>query len=321
MRYMDAFSKQGIRLSVRQGNLLWFDPASLVTDKLMTLARERKDAIIQEIRASAGSVVRDESHQSPGSTDTQEIVPTYRFLWVATDLSSFEDHDPRVGYEVGRDPVFRMLDAGYYAWLRHRMEKAQKAHDAGRLSDEHYDILRERFNTIHTWAVTHIGEGTLKQAVRTTNVRSYVPLSDDTIDAYHRSWEDAQSVNSQRQAQRAQQPRTFGSPAAKLRHLISTRGYAVISSPLVERPMVYVRDESATVPAEYGSHVRFTIAELLLLRGADSQTLNQIYDIKDIIGGTVIGETDGQGPARQAQQPVASTQRATTQLKLGAAGA
>lgn len=127
-------------------------------------------------------------------------MPDYRFLWVATTLESFEECDPRYGYEIGRDPVYRMLDAPYYAWLRHRMEGASKAHQDGHLSDDEFTVLRNRFNAVHNWAVAHIGDQTLRRAIRTTNTKRYVPPSDSTVDAYHRTWDEARESNAKRRS-------------------------------------------------------------------------------------------------------------------------
>lgn len=71
------------------------------------------------------------------------------------------------------------------------MENAKKAHAAGRMDDEAFEVLRSRFNTIHAWAVEHIGEDALRQAMRTTNVKSYAPPSEQTFSAYRKTWDDA----------------------------------------------------------------------------------------------------------------------------------
>lgn len=287
MSYLDTISRQGIVVSIRHGNVLWLDPQELVTDEIRQLVREHRDELIVEIRSSVGQA----------DASASEVTPTYRFLWVATNLESFEEYDPRFGYEVGRDPVYRMLDAQCYAWLRHRMENVRKSYEAGALDAESFDILRDRFNTIHNWAVAHIGEENLRRAVRTTNLKRYVPPSDETIDAYHRTWDEARKANqSKHLACRA-------SRSARLRQLLSTQGYAGIKSPAIDDLVVFVRDDGITVPAKWSAKVRFTMAELSLMIGSSVEAVKQIYDIKQVFGGEVVAND---GPAVGAtRRPVA----------------
>lgn len=285
MGYLDTISRQGIAVSIRHGNVLWLDPQEVVTDDIRQLVRDHRDELIAEIRTSAGQ------------TDSPEITPAYRFLWVATNLESFEEYDPRFGYEVGLDPVYRMLDAQYYAWLRHRMENARKSHDAGALDTESFGVLRDRFNTIHSWAVAHIGEENLRRAVRTTNLKRYMPPSDETVDAYHRTWDEARRANQSRHAAHRV------SQSARLRQLLSTQGYAGIKSPVLDDLVVFVRDDGVIVPTKWSAKVRFTLDELSLMVGSSVQAVNQIYDIKQVFGGKVV---PNDGPTADApRRPVA----------------
>ena len=190
MAHLDTLTKHGLGASVQPGGKLRLEPDWLITDDVRQFVREHREEIVQEITASSAAV---------GSST--EIVPDYHILWVATDLDSFEENDPRYGYELNCEPVYRMLDGAYYAWLRHRMENAKKAHDTGRMDDETFEVLRARFNVIHTWAVQHIGEDTLRMAVRTTNVKTYVPPSEATYAAYRQTWDDAWSAFRQRRTQ------------------------------------------------------------------------------------------------------------------------
>lgn len=276
MSYVDTISRMGILATVRHGNVVWLDPQELVTDEIRHLVREHRDELIAEIRSSAGQM----------APATREITPAYRFLWVATNLESFEEYDPRFGYEVGRDPVYRMLDAQYYAWLRHRMENVRKSHEAGGLDAESFDILRDRFNTIHNWAVAHIGEENLRRAVRTTNLKRYVPPSDETIAAYHRTWDEARTANQARHvAHRA-------SRSARLGQLLSTQGYAGIKSPVLDDLVVFVRDGGVIVPMKWSAKARFTLDELSLMIGSSVDAVKQIYDIKQVFGGKVVPNDD-----------------------------
>lgn len=105
-------------------------------------------------------------------------------LFVATNLDSFEADDIRYGYEMMIDVCYRQLDANYYAWLRDKMTQVRNAHKSGKMKPELYDELRERFNIIHSWAVIHIGEQVLLDAVKSFNTGRYTPPSESTFKTY-----------------------------------------------------------------------------------------------------------------------------------------
>ena len=307
MKYLDSFSKHGLLITLRNGTDLWIEPQELINEHILNIAQEHKDALIAEIRDSSG-----ETDQT-----APEIMPAYNFLWVATDLSSFEDNDPRYGYEVGRNPIYRMVDAPYYAWLRHQMENAQKANNNGALSDDEYAVLRDRFNVVHEWAITHIGEDILRKAIRTTNINRYIAPCDATIDAYYQAWAEAQKANKERRSPEAD----------KLSLLLSTQGYAAISSPVIDDVVIFVRDEEVTVPTKWIDKIKFTLAELKLMIGLPVESVKQIYDVKQIFGGKVVPEnySDSTFPAQHKQSithPGSKLQRSqdpgiSQQLALG----
>lgn len=277
MKYLDSFSKHGLLIALRNGTDLWIEPQELINEHILNIARKYKDALIDEIRDSSGNA----------DQTAVEIMPGYSFLWVATDLSSFEDNDPRYGYEVGRNPVYRMLDAPYYAWLRHQMENAKKAYDKDELSDDEYAALKDRFNVVHEWAVVHIGEEALRKAIRTTNSKRYTPPSDATIDAYYRTWAEAREAN--RRQWRATE-------ASRLQHLLSTQGYAAIKSPIIDDIIIFVRDEEVALPSKWIGKVKFTLVELKLMISLPVESVKQIYDVKDICGGKVVPPDGGDRP-------------------------
>jgi len=281
MRYLDSLNRRGIKASIRRGNTLWLDPQYLVVPDVVQIVRAHKDEILAEIRACAIGA----------SDDLPEIVPDYHFLWVATDLDSFEEFDPRLGYEVGGEPVYRMLDASFYAWLRHRMENARKAHQSGRLNEQDFETLRTRFNTIHTWAVRHIGEDALRRAIRTTNVKSYVPPSEQTFAAYRRTWDDAWDGYQQSRAAH-NQPAEPSDQASELQHLLDTQGYAGIRSSIIDDIVVFVRDDSVVVPMRWTTKVRFTLDELSLMIGSAPEAVKQIHEVKRVFGGKVVPRGD-----------------------------
>jgi len=277
MRYLDTLNRHGIRASIRQGDMIWLDPQYLVTPDIAEAVRSHKDEILNDIRACAADT----------SSELPEILPDYQFLMVATDLDSWEADDPRFGYEIGGEPVYRMLDASYYAWLRHRMENARTAHGSGRLDDQTFETLRTRFNAIHTWAVARIGEDALRTAIRTTNVKTYVPPSEQTFTAYRKTWDDAWNAQERRSKATSQTP-VPSDQAGKLQHLLSTQGYAGIRSSIIDDIVVFVRDDSVVVPPKWASKVTYTMDELTLMVGSTPEAVKQIHDVKRIFGGKVV---------------------------------
>lgn len=276
MGYLETLTKHTLRASIQPDGRIRLEPDWLITDSIRQIVREHREELVGEIRASAVS-----------DDPTEQIVPAYNVLMVATDLDSWEADDPRFGYEIGGDPVYRMLDASYYAWLRHRMENARKSHGSGRLDDQTFETLRTRFNTIHTWAVRHIGEDALRRAIRTTNVKSYVPPSEQTFASYRKTWDDAWDGYQQSRAAH-NRPAEPSDQASRLQHLLDTRGYAGVRSSIIEDIVVFVRDDSVVVPAKWSGKVAFTMDELSLLIGSAPEAVKQIHEVKRVFGGKVV---------------------------------
>lgn len=275
MTYLETLTRQALRASIQPGGKLRLEPDWLITDDVRRMVFEHREELVREIKASCVS-----------ADTSAEIVPDYHILWAATNLDSFEEYDPRFGYELHCEPVYRMLDATYYAWLRHRMENARKAHEAGRLNDEAFEALKTRFNTVHPWAVHYIGEDALRRAIRTTNVKIYVPPSEQTFAAYRKTWDDAWNAYQRNQA--ANRPVKQSDQARRLQHLLDTQGYAGIRSSIIDDVVVFVRDDSVVVPDKWTTKVRFTMDELKLMIGSSPEAVKQIYEVKRVFGGKVV---------------------------------
>lgn len=298
MADLDTLNRLGIRASIRRGNLLWLDPQHLVTSDVAEAVRSHRDDLLAEIRACAIIAL-----------DDAEIVPDYHFLWVATDLDSFEELDPRFGYEIGGEPVYRMLDASYYAWLRHRMANAKSARDAGQLDSTGFNTLRDRFNIIHEWAVRHIGNDALRRAIRTANAKTYIPPSEQTFAVYRKTWDDAWDAYQRRNAHARS---TQSEQSNRLEHALSTRGYAGISSAIIGDIVIFVRDDSVCVPAKWSGKVRFTMDELSLMIGSSPEAVKQIHEVKRVFGGTVVPAGDDPFAVKSAAGgilPIATVQQ------------
>ncbi len=98
-------------------------------------------------------------------------------LFVSTSLASWQTDQPeRFARDVQiDDTAYRRLDPEYYAWLRSKMNLARMAAKAGQLGQDAYDALRGRFNAVHEWAMGHVGELALAEAVRSLDARDYRP--------------------------------------------------------------------------------------------------------------------------------------------------
>jgi hypothetical protein len=291
MTYLETLTRRALRASIQPNGKIWIEPDWLITDDIRRMVYEHRDELVQEIRTSSAS-----------TDPSQEIVPDYRFLMVATDLDSWEADDPRFGYEVMLDVCYRQLDAPYYAWLRQRMENARGSHDAGRLDDAMFDALRERFNVAHEWAVRRIGEDALRRAIRTTNVKTYVAPSKQTFASYRKTWDDAWEAYERRRVASNDQPGTLG-------HALATRGYAVIRSGVVDDIVVFVRDDSVAVPIRWSSKVRFTMNELSLMVGSSPEAVKRVYEVKRVFGGKVVAPGDDPvGGTQPAPMPAVQQQ-------------
>lgn len=98
-------------------------------------------------------------------------------LFVSTSLATWTTANPEVFARDCRinDTAYRQLDPDYYAWLRSRMVIAKKAAIAGHLRSAAFEDLRVRFNAVHEWAVEHLGESRLLDAIRDLDARDYAP--------------------------------------------------------------------------------------------------------------------------------------------------
>ena len=237
------------------------------------------------------------------ASEPDESIYKADILFVATNLDSWEADDVRFGYEVMLDICYRQLDASYYAYLRHKMTQAKERHDSGKMKSQVYEELRTRFNAVHEWGVTHIGEKALLQAVQTTNVKSYIPPSEQTFTAYRK----------------AQEAFPQSEQARRLEYTLTTRGYAGIRSSFIEDIVVFVRDDSVVVPVRWADKVRFTMDELALMAGSSPEAVKQIYEVKRVFGGEVVSQGDDPfGATMTRPVPVSADQQSLFAVATGA---
>jgi hypothetical protein len=222
----------------------------------------------------------------PKAQEPDESVYKADILFVATNLDSWEADDVRYGYEIMSDVCYRQLDVTYYAYLRYKMTQAKEHHDSGKMKPEIFQELRTRFNVIHDWALKHIGEKALLQAMQATNIKSYVPPSEQTYAACRKAQDDEYK----RRTTQGSSPKS--EQADRLEHSLATRGYACIRSLIVEDIVIFVRDGSVVVPDKWAGKVRFTMDELKLMIGSSPESVKQVYEVKRVFGGKVVPAGD-----------------------------
>lgn len=98
-------------------------------------------------------------------------------MYVSTGLTQWSTDQPAAfarDVQVN-DTAYRRLDPEFYAWLRSKMTLVRLAHQAEQIDATEYDQIRFRFNAVHEWAIEHLGEAALLNAVHTLDARTYRP--------------------------------------------------------------------------------------------------------------------------------------------------
>ena len=126
---------------------------------------------------------------APISTITAALRVASDLRHISVDGSGDQPQDV-----IHNDAIYRLLDATYYAWLRCRMDRAKKAFDAGKLPATTWQTLRQRFNGIHGWAVSHLGEPALLQAIKTLDEKSYLAPRHDHAIGIVESWDERAAI-------------------------------------------------------------------------------------------------------------------------------
>lgn len=124
-------------------------------------------------RGTCGVLVKSDADSESGTLEHQSqvemFVSTCLRTWT-TDRPSIFARDVQIN-----DTAYRRLDPEYFAWLRSKMTMAKLATNAGQISREAFDALREKFNIIQDWAIRRFGEPALLAAVRGLDTRTYEP--------------------------------------------------------------------------------------------------------------------------------------------------
>jgi hypothetical protein len=69
----------------------------------------------------------------------------------------------------------RRLSPEYFAWLRSRMVTAQAAHKAGKLPEDAWNTLRQRFNALQELAIREFGKESLQEVLQSFSPKNYRP--------------------------------------------------------------------------------------------------------------------------------------------------
>lgn len=143
---------------------------------LLSMMTTFPDAGIADIQVEGNGARIDPAVDGPPQV-SPEAPAAKLALYVATDLRSWATDRPdwfRADVQID-DTAYRQLDPEYYAWLRSRMSIALRAHQAGEIDGAAFEELRTKFNAVHQWAVEHLGEPALAEAVGTLMSREYRP--------------------------------------------------------------------------------------------------------------------------------------------------
>jgi len=122
--------------------------------------------------------------------------PPQPAIYVSTGLDVHEIDDVRDWPEdVEIDGMLcRRLSPEYFAWLRSRMVTAQVAHKAGKLPEDAWNTLRQRFNTLQELAIREFGKESLQEILRPFSPKNYRPpalrpeLKENPVEVPRKDW-------------------------------------------------------------------------------------------------------------------------------------
>ena len=101
--------------------------------------------------------------------------PPQPAIYVSTGLDVHEIEDARDWPEDTEvnGTLCRRLSPEYFAWLRSRMVTAQAAHKAGKLPDDAWNTLRQRFNALQELAIREFGKESLQEILQSFSPKNY----------------------------------------------------------------------------------------------------------------------------------------------------
>jgi len=88
------------------------------------------------------------------------------------ELPISETHHQDVIYE---GVTFRRLDADYFVWIEKTVTLVQKAHARGRIPQNAYSGLMNRYRVVQKWIEANISKKDLNAARKRSNLAEYSP--------------------------------------------------------------------------------------------------------------------------------------------------
>lgn len=109
------------------------------------------------------------------SSEISQPAPSPTSLYVTGDFTHWEcDQPDAFARDVTINGIaYRGVDPEYYAWLRHRMTRANERYVAGKVTGVTYEELRAAFNDIHDWVVARFSERDLLRAIDRLRPKHY----------------------------------------------------------------------------------------------------------------------------------------------------
>jgi len=125
--------------------------------------------------------------------------PPQPAIYVSTGLDVHEIEDARDCPEDREidGTLCRRLSPEYFAWLRSRMVTAQAAHKAGKLPDDAWNTLRQRFNALQELAIREFGKESLQEVLQFFSPKNYRPPALRSEPQGNQAWKCKQPVTSQ----------------------------------------------------------------------------------------------------------------------------
>jgi hypothetical protein len=112
-----------------------------------------------------------------GETPSLPPQPPQPAIYVSTGLDIHDIEDAR-DWPEDREidgTLCRRLSPEYFAWLRSRMVTAQAAHKAGKLPEDAWNTLRQRFNALQELAIREFGKESLQEVLQSFSSKNYQP--------------------------------------------------------------------------------------------------------------------------------------------------
>jgi hypothetical protein len=159
--------------------------------------------------------------------------PPQPAVYISTGLDVHEIEDAR-DWPEDKDidgTLCRRLSPEYFSWLRSRMVTAQAAHKAGKLPEDAWNTLRQRFNALQELAIREFGKESLQEVLHSFSPKNYRPpalrpeLQEKPVEVPRKDW-----IYPGNQAWKCKQPVTSRAVAKvdAIREEAMAKGYGLV---------------------------------------------------------------------------------------------